>query len=164
MRDIRLGVDDDSTRQDGTLSVTKGTRLGTRKRRKQGTGSIFWDAAAGSWTASIRTKDGRRIKRRAPDYPEAKHQLATLIREFRSYLGPAYRPWRRRDLERQSIRPSLRFAILTRDGYRCTYCGATAKEARLHVDHVVSVRDGGTDDESNLVTACRECNLGKGAA
>ena len=33
----------------------------------------------------------------------------------------------------------------------------------LHVDHVISIKDGGTDDKENLLTSCRDCNLGKSA-
>jgi len=35
---------------------------------------------------------------------------------------------------------------------------------RLTVDHIVAVSRGGTDDESNLVAACFDCNIGKGAS
>ena len=31
----------------------------------------------------------------------------------------------------------------------------------LHCDHVHPVSDGGSDDPSNLVTSCQDCNLGK---
>lgn len=55
----------------------------------------------------------------------------------------------------------LRFEILKRDGHRCRYCGATAYERRLHVDHVIPESKGGTDDPANLVTACSDCNGGK---
>lgn len=58
---------------------------------------------------------------------------------------------------------SVRIRVLERDGYRCVYCGATSQEARLHVDHVVSVSRGGTDASTNLVTACFDCNNGKRA-
>lgn len=53
-----------------------------------------------------------------------------------------------------------RFEVLRRDGYRCQYCGA-GPEATLQVDHVVPVAAGGTDDISNLRTACSACNSGK---
>lgn len=55
----------------------------------------------------------------------------------------------------------LRFEILKRDGFRCRYCGATAVESLLHVDHVVPEASGGTDDPTNLVSSCASCNLGK---
>lgn len=62
-----------------------------------------------------------------------------------------------------SLSPKIRFQVLSRDGYRCVYCGVTGAESALHIDHKVSVADGGTDEITNLVTACERCNLGKGA-
>lgn len=59
--------------------------------------------------------------------------------------------------------PRNRFAILSRDGFQCVYCGRTAQQAKLHVDHVVPVSAGGPTHWSNLVTACLDCNLGKSA-
>ena len=57
----------------------------------------------------------------------------------------------------------LRIAILARDGYRCVYCGRTAADARLEVDHIVPRKLQGDDDPSNLLTACHDCNSGKSA-
>lgn len=55
----------------------------------------------------------------------------------------------------------LRFEVLRRDGYACRYCGSKAPEVELTVDHVVPVALGGSDEPSNLVAACRDCNAGK---
>lgn len=56
-----------------------------------------------------------------------------------------------------------RFRIFLRDGFRCTYCGADpAAGARLVLDHVVPYSLGGLTLDSNLKTACFECNQGKG--
>lgn len=63
--------------------------------------------------------------------------------------------------KRSSLGKRLRFEILKRDGFKCVYCGANAFGMLLHVDHVQPVADGGTDDPSNLVTSCADCNLGK---
>ncbi|MER6976023.1 HNH endonuclease [Streptomyces carpinensis] len=60
-----------------------------------------------------------------------------------------------------SVTPRMRFEVLRRDGFRCRYCGTTAADAELTVDHVTPVALGGTDDRSNLVTACGPCNNGK---
>lgn len=60
-----------------------------------------------------------------------------------------------------SLRHRLR--ILRRDGFRCVYCGRTAAESRLEVDHQIPRVQGGSSRDSNLVTACRDCNQGKGA-
>lgn len=64
-------------------------------------------------------------------------------------------------MERVAVSKGLRFEILKRDKYRCTYCGATPVDRPLHVDHVKPVVDGGDTVPENLVTACGPCNLGK---
>jgi hypothetical protein len=62
---------------------------------------------------------------------------------------------------RVPISKRLRFEVFKRDGFRCQYCGATAPEVVLHVDHITPVAAGGTTDLLNLVTSCAGCNLGK---
>jgi HNH endonuclease len=57
----------------------------------------------------------------------------------------------------------LRFEILRRDGYTCRYCGAQAPDVPLTVDHVIPRALGGSDDPTNLITACHDCNAGKGS-
>lgn len=60
--------------------------------------------------------------------------------------------------------PSKRFRVLNRCGFRCVYCGASADEKRLEIDHVIPRAKNGSDDEANLVAACVDCNRGKGAS
>lgn len=55
----------------------------------------------------------------------------------------------------------LRYEILRRDGFRCRYCGTTAGEAELRVDHVIPEALGGSSEPANLATACDPCNSGK---
>lgn len=57
-----------------------------------------------------------------------------------------------------------RFEVLRRDGHACRYCGGKPPAVVLVVDHVVPVALGGTDDPSNLVAACADCNMGKGSS
>lgn len=63
-----------------------------------------------------------------------------------------------------SVTKRMRYEVLRRDNHACKYCGATAPEAVLTVDHVIPVSLGGTDDPTNLVTACNDCNVGKGSS
>lgn len=56
---------------------------------------------------------------------------------------------------------SKRYAVLKRDGFQCVACGATGKDARLEVDHIIPRSKGGSNDMSNLQTLCFECNRGK---
>lgn len=62
---------------------------------------------------------------------------------------------------RRPISKRLRYEILRRDNHQCRYCGATAPDTPLTVDHVLPVALGGTNDATNLVAACRDCNSGK---
>ena len=53
---------------------------------------------------------------------------------------------------------SRRESILHRDNYTCQCCGK--KNCRLEVHHIKFRRDGGTDDEENLITLCEDCHKG----
>lgn len=64
-----------------------------------------------------------------------------------------------------SLSLRVRFNILRRDGFRCRYCGRSAKDGVvLQVDHVKAMSRGGSDMPDNLVTACWPCNIGKKAS
>jgi len=45
---------------------------------------------------------------------------------------------------------------------RCHWCGIAVDNA-YHVDHVVPLARGGSNDPENIVIACPTCNLRKGA-
>jgi hypothetical protein len=62
-----------------------------------------------------------------------------------------------------TVSKNLRYEILRRDNHTCRYCGASAPDVKLEVDHIVPVTLGGSDDPANLVTACAACNAGKSA-
>ena len=62
---------------------------------------------------------------------------------------------------RKPISKKTRFEVFKRDGFKCTYCGAEAPKAVLHVDHIQPVAKGGGNDMLNLTTACADCNGGK---
>lgn len=62
-----------------------------------------------------------------------------------------------------AVSKRLRFEILRRDSHTCRYCGRSAPEIRITVDHVVPEALGGTDLPDNLVAACGDCNSGKSA-
>lgn len=64
--------------------------------------------------------------------------------------------------QRSLMTNSLRYDVLKRDHFRCTICGASAKEgAILEVDHIKPVSKGGKTEFNNLRTLCKSCNRGK---
>lgn len=65
---------------------------------------------------------------------------------------------------RQALTPEDRALAWDRSGGRCWYCGKQTNPFRdFHVDHVVPVASGGTNELPNLVPCCAECNERKGA-
>ncbi|MER8011080.1 HNH endonuclease signature motif containing protein [Streptomyces sp. NPDC094149] len=54
----------------------------------------------------------------------------------------------------------VRDAVLASNGGWCTYCGRMGVRAEV-VDHVEPLEQGGADDITNLVPACRSCNASK---
>lgn len=60
-----------------------------------------------------------------------------------------------------AITKRTRYEVLRRDNYTCRYCGASAPNVELQVDHVIPKALGGGDAPDNLVAACRDCNAGK---
>ena len=83
-------------------------------------------------------------------------EIASLVQEQKQSKPPTPRSrtmghkWR-----------TIRQEVLIRDNFTCRYCGE--KYDKMHVDHVIPCSRGGTNDVSNLVTACPSCNLSKNA-
>lgn len=65
-------------------------------------------------------------------------------------------------MERKSLSKKIRFEVFKRDKFTCQYCGDKAPDVILEVDHILPVAAGGGNEMLNLITACRDCNRGKG--
>ncbi len=48
--------------------------------------------------------------------------------------------------------------VLNRDNYTCQYCKGKHKDNKLEVHHIVYRSQGGSDEESNLITLCHTCH------
>ena len=141
-------------------------------------------------TASILAFDARRVMTLFPEHKVAEIGAATVL-IFASAAGmPIARPhlllgiaaprWEamrwdvlslvekilehsevRVRLGRKPLTPEQRREILERDGEVCRWCGIT--EGPWHIDHILAVIRGGTDEPENLCVSCVPCNLSKGA-
>jgi hypothetical protein len=104
-------------------------------------------------------------------FNDAQQQLQTLAHDRIVQLKRVTGELARR-LERQiggngtsSGYVRLRYQVLTRDDFQCRYCGRSPLEDRdvtLQIDHITPKASGGQDEPDNLVTACSDCNQGKG--
>ena len=66
---------------------------------------------------------------------------------------------------RKKVPERVRFEVLRRNKFCCSYCGKAAVDGwRLVVDHIHPVSKGGTNDIENLTSSCEKCNNGKGSS
>lgn len=63
---------------------------------------------------------------------------------------------------REPISGRTRVNVLERDEYTCQMCGAKVEDGvKLHIDHIIPVSKGGTNEIDNLQVLCHKCNLAK---
>lgn len=48
--------------------------------------------------------------------------------------------------------------VLSRDSHTCQHCKGKNKDSKLEVHHIIFRRNGGSDEESNLITLCKTCH------
>jgi hypothetical protein len=149
--------------EDGNVNEARGLSLGTRLFGLNDYWTQVQDKGAG-WVSVVRLRDERWLD--APIYGAARSRGSSwlyldTIRKKVLWLSQAWEPERSEADAGRSIPAGLRFRVLRRDNYTCRYCGATAPEVPLHVDHVVPWVEVRCHEVRNLVTACQDCNLGK---
>lgn len=62
------------------------------------------------------------------------------------------------------IPENIRNQVVQRANSRCEYCRRTEDDSfiRFQVDHIISLRHGGSNDLENLALSCPLCNSAKG--
>jgi len=63
--------------------------------------------------------------------------------------------------KRKGIHPRLKEKIFNRDNFKCVNCGVSGDFNCLEIDHIIPIRFGGSNEESNLQTLCYRCNMDK---
>ena len=48
--------------------------------------------------------------------------------------------------------------VLDKYNYTCQYCKGKTKDSKLEVHHIIFRRNGGSDEESNLICLCKTCH------
>ena len=66
---------------------------------------------------------------------------------------------------RKSIPISLKKIIADRAKFKCEYCLISEKLSfyNFQIEHIISIKHGGTNDLENLAYCCPECNYQKGS-
>jgi hypothetical protein len=64
---------------------------------------------------------------------------------------------------RSHIPAGVEWRVIKKAKGRCKDCGCTAEDGfKMHIDHIVPLAKGGTNDFDNLCLRCERHNLGKG--
>lgn len=63
---------------------------------------------------------------------------------------------------RYQISGDVQQKIWALDSFKCVYCDRQMGEVQLSIDHFVPLELGGSNDETNYLSACRRCNKQKG--
>lgn len=110
-------------------------------------------------TSEKRRKWRQMDRQRKPDHYRQMHK--------RSMSTPSARALRRiRNAQRRAgigdgrLRRELIGLRQKQQRGKCYWCGALL-DSSYHLDHVIPISRGGTNDPSNLVLACPPCNLSK---
>jgi hypothetical protein len=62
--------------------------------------------------------------------------------------------------QKRNVSNSVKQAIRKEYKYKCQYCKDTETKA-IHIEHIISLDKGGSNDLENLTLACERCNLKK---
>jgi len=83
-----------------------------------------------------------------------------MIKSQKEFLFPLHPKYKNRRIEWGVVRRVLSAWVFFQDGRICKNCGAVDD---LTIDHIIPIRNGGTDNLDNLQVLCRKCNSSKGA-
>lgn len=84
-------------------------------------------------------------------------QFDTHLMKNPSLDNPKVRPWGYQKGANYGFE-NTKAMVLNRDHYTCQYCKGKHKDSKLEVHHIVFRSQGGSDEESNLITLCHTCH------
>ena len=89
-----------------------------------------------------------KLSKKVNKFEKRFHKLASIFYEIRPSNN-------------RYIRKAVKQAVTIRDKHRCVKCGAAEN---LHIDHVIALSRGGSNEMDNLQVLCKDCNLRKGVS
>ena len=84
---------------------------------------------------------------------------AVIQKMFLDYGFPEDKPEPKKTPNRRPISKTKLIAVMQKSGSVCVACG---RDQDLHVDHIVALSRGGSNEIENLQMLCARCNLSKG--
>ena len=99
-----------------------------------------------------------RWKREHPERVRENHRTWYKRNKFKTILSNHRR---RAQQAGSTVTPSDIHKLFVRQQGKCAYCRKRISHSLFHLDHVVPLARGGTNDLNNLFVACAPCNLSK---
>lgn len=84
-------------------------------------------------------------------------QFDTHLMKNPSLANPKIKPWGYQKGPNYGFE-NIKAMVLNRDNYICQYCKGKHKDSKLEVHHIVYKCNGGSNEESNLITLCHTCH------
>ena len=84
-------------------------------------------------------------------------QFDTHLMKNPSLANPKIKPWGYQKGTNYGFE-NAKAMVLNRDNYTCQYCKGKHKDSKLEVHHIVYRSNGGSNEESNLITLCHTCH------
>lgn len=135
-------------------TATKGPMSSSPKKLTTKTKATPRSASGEDRTTKVNARsNGKSIRTKTTSTKVVKENTTPIVKTRHS---------QERAISRVKIPKALRFEVFKRDSFTCQYCGRKSPEVVLNADHIKPVSLGGTNDISNLVTSCADCNVGKG--
>lgn len=102
----------------------------------------------------------KRLAKRLLNLDESKVKQYEYTKKYRARNREITRIHNKRSYQKKVNHPVLMWHYEAQAG-ECHYCGASL-EGVYHVDHVIPLIRGGSDDRENVVLCCSQCNRSKG--
>lgn len=124
------------------------------------------EKARAKWRRSGRMNaEKRRVRELTRYYANPKRRLETN-KVWQRANPDKIRTYRRNIRARRNAAPGAHTAadvraILLAQRQRCAYCRTKLQKANTHIDHIVALSRGGTNDPRNLQALCASCNIRK---
>ena len=167
--DVDWEIPSDDSEEGVYAAIMKVFKYWCRMHPREGMRMRLDEVIRDSKVDKLYSYDKERVIEELPKYMGVQFRLEMLVGEWWIVYNPKIQPSPNSNRnqvkevipKRKPIPGVLRHEVFKRDGYMCVECGATKQDGRLHVDHIIPVSQGGSNELSNLQTLCEDCNLAK---
>lgn len=187
MHKLRWEKDNPEQHQAYNIAKAAEWREENKERHRAKSREIYWrnpdkvrEREKERWKSDPKVREREKLRKATPDYKrKAVARAMVWAKANPGKARAAIRDWMNRHPEKLAQHARNRRArennavgshtsndvreIFRMQKGMCAYCRVSLKKVRTHVDHIISLARGGTNNRSNLQILCQSCNLTKSA-